>query len=166
MTCVYHIATLHSLTWLAVPCHTVDVEPQPSEGKGAQKYCTDLRSYLSVCLPPSLSLPVIPSYLSQCFIFCQVYEVELDKEPTASQVAQLANGVFITTTLQRDKKAKTITAMTLPCKVKKSGSGSGTSKDRLRMYVEVCTTTPLWSCLLFSLTENLSSRWLKEETGR
>jgi hypothetical protein len=57
-----------------------------------------------------------------------VYEVELDKEPSADQVAQLANGVFITTTLQRDKKAKTITAMTLPCRVKKIGSGA--SKER------------------------------------
>ena len=55
--------------------------------------------------------------------------MELDKEPTDDQVQQLASGVFITTTLQRDKKTKTVTAMTLPCRVKRILIG--TRKERL-----------------------------------
>ena len=49
----------------------------------------------------------------------QIYEVELNKEISDMQVKQLSSGVYITTTLQRDKKNKDITAMTLPCKVKR-----------------------------------------------
>lgn len=57
----------------------------------------------------------------------QIYEVELNKEISDIQVKQLSSGVYITTTLQRDKRSKPVTAMTLPCKVKRI---SGVNNDR------------------------------------
>ena len=50
----------------------------------------------------------------------KTYIVELDRTPSDQQIKQLADGVVITTTSQRER-AKEITAMTRPCKVRRIG---------------------------------------------
>ena len=45
------------------------------------------------------------------------YIVELNKEPTEEDIHKLAEGVIITTSMQRDSGKKFLTARTLPCKI-------------------------------------------------
>ena len=48
----------------------------------------------------------------------KVYEVEVDRAVSIEDVRKLEAGVVITTVAQRDRKAKPLTAPTLPCKVR------------------------------------------------
>lgn len=51
------------------------------------------------------------------------YIVDIDRTPTDSQIQNLADGIVISTTSQRDKgPGKTIVAKTLPCKVVRVGA--------------------------------------------
>lgn len=50
------------------------------------------------------------------------YEVEVNRVPSDEVIAQLARGVKITTTAQRDGKAKEVTRATLPCLVSRIGA--------------------------------------------
>ena len=47
------------------------------------------------------------------------YVVEVDRRPSDADVGALASGVVITTTAQRDRKAKPLTAATRPCAVRR-----------------------------------------------
>ena len=63
----------------------------------------------------------------------KIYEVEMDRVPSAEEIAQLASGVVITTPIQRDGSStasggKSITAKTLPCYVKRVGGGENLTK--------------------------------------
>lgn len=61
----------------------------------------------------------------------KVYVVETSRPATDEQVRQLANGVVITTTSQRDGgKDRTITAPTLPCKVRRISAGDASILSR------------------------------------
>ena len=51
----------------------------------------------------------------------KVYEVALDRAPSDAQVAQLARGVVITTTAQRDGRRRELTRPTRPCEVTRIG---------------------------------------------
>jgi pseudouridine synthase len=51
----------------------------------------------------------------------KVYEVTLNRVPSDAHVQQLAEGVAITTTAQRDGRARDLTRATLPCKVTRMG---------------------------------------------
>lgn len=52
----------------------------------------------------------------------KVYEVVLNRAPTDAQVRQLAQGVLITTTAQRDGRSRELTRPTQPCKVTRVGA--------------------------------------------
>ena len=55
----------------------------------------------------------------------KLYEVQCNRPIAEAHLRQLANGVVITTTAQRDKgPPKTLTAPTLPCDVRRTGSAS------------------------------------------
>lgn len=68
------------------------------------------------------------------------YEVTMNRCPTAEQVARLAAGVEITTTAQRDGRARELTRPTLPCKVARIGTCAQPYHSTVRSHAQRART--------------------------